>query len=173
MFMEPEVVIALNNLLSKQNAHYRYGVDLGCGYGEYGFFLKRYVDYLIGVDKNPARLSVAAVNGYDAVFEANILDFYIPDECDVVFLFDVIEHLPKDAGYELIRRIGSKTIYLTTPMKYFQVATNEHVSLWTVEELRSLGFEVNIIEIKGLRKMFYGNKILAYKIFKYLSDFDC
>jgi SAM-dependent methyltransferase len=160
--MEPELARALESLLSQQNAHYKYGLDLGCGRGEYGPILKKHVDWLVGVDKKVDRLSLAIRNGYDAVIRVDALEFPT-NEYDVVFLFDVIEHLPKHVGYDLLNRIRGKAVYLTTPSTFFPLAWDGHVSIWTVEELSSLGFETYLVRITGPKKLAYGDKILAFR----------
>ncbi|MCD6593433.1 class I SAM-dependent methyltransferase, partial [Candidatus Bathyarchaeota archaeon] len=156
--MEPEVMEAVSNVL--EGLSFRYGVDLGCGEGVYAPILKSHVSYLVGVDKKRERLAKAILNGYDCVIASDIMEFKIPDECDIVFLFDVIEHLDKPDGVRLLRRLSDKNVMLTTPCKYFPIALNGHKSLWTVEELSYMGFKTYIIEIRDiLKKPVYGDKI--------------
>ena len=164
--MERETEEILAEVLSELGRRFRYGIDLGCGTGSYAPILREYVDWLVGVDHNAERLSYAIRNGYDAVVLADIRDYELPVECDVVFMFDVIEHLPKQDGLTLLRRVlPGRTVFLTTPSKFFGFAAkNGHQSLWTVEELESLGFnEIYLFPI-GFKTLFYGEKIFAVKL---------
>jgi len=165
--MEREVSLALADLLEMYGRRFRYGADLGCGTGNYGDLLKEYVDWLVGVDHNRERLSYAIKNGYDEVVVADVREFQIPPECDVVFMFDVIEHLPKQDGLMLLQRaLPGRSVFLTTPSKFFGFAMkNGHQSLWTVEELANLGFqEIYLVPVGFPKSMVYGDKILAIKL---------
>ena len=149
----------------KEKGNFKLAVDLGCGYCNYASVIKKYASYLIGVDKDEYRLKVALENGCDEVIKADIREYELPKDVDLITLFDVIEHLPKMDGIKLLKRLDSYNalIILTTPSRFFPLAVNHHVSLWTVEELKSLGYEVKLIEPSLFLSIFYGKTILAYK----------
>ena len=143
---------------------YRFGfsVDLGCGEGLR--WLRNYTSYLIGVDKAGFRLKMAKERGYDEVVQKDFREYEIPNACDSVFLFDVIEHIPKNDGVALLQKLKTKRIpfmMLTTPEKFFPYARNGHVSLWSKEELENLGFRVRKVDLPSLVEILYGKELLA------------
>jgi len=144
-------------------------VDLGCGNGDAGEVLKPHCKILIGVDHNLGRLSVAKkFGGYDKVVYADVREYEIPPETDAVFLFDIIEHLPKSDGIALLQKLRRISyVMLTTPSKFFPLATDGHVTLWTRQELEQNGFTV--IEYSYgfpteiLTYLIYGKHLLAVR----------
>jgi trans-aconitate methyltransferase len=121
-------------------------VDLGCGEGAYGEFLKQYCIHLIGVDHNPVRLTIALqYGGYDEGVLADIRDYQLPEGTEAVFMLDSIEHIPKNDGYQLLHRIKDVPfIMITTPTTFHGSLRNSHVSLWTVEDFQKLGYQTKI-----------------------------
>ena len=163
--MDERTAGAVAWLLNGLGRRFRYGVDLGCGYGNYAPVLKRYVGYLVGVDKSWLRLFFARLNGYDRVVLSDVRAFEVPRDCDVVFMFDVLEHLPKEDGLTLLDKWSGRTVVVTTPSKFYPLTfMDSHVSLWTVEELQRLGFQTYLFETPPLLKAVYGDKILAVKL---------
>ena len=123
-------------------------VDLGCGPGAHGEIIKPHVGYLIGVDHNYSRLNVALeFSGYDKVVCSDILGYELPPETEAIFMFEVIEHLTKEDGLNLLKRIGYVPfILLSTPAIFFKAGWMDgHVSLWTPEEFANLGFKTKLI----------------------------
>ena len=141
-------------------------VDLGCGWGEYGDVLRQHCAYLIGVDHNPLRLKIAAESGlYDELHIADIRFYELPPDVDAVFLLDVIEHLTKSEGLRLLEKLkDAPYVMVTTPSKYFPLSpSNGHLSLWTKEELETLGFKVEQTYSQSAFSPLYGYGILAVK----------
>jgi len=124
--------------------YFESAVDLGCGSGSASHILKSHVKYLIGVDHNLPRLSVARKFGsYDKLIHNDLESYKIPD-VSAAFLFDVIEHLTKEAGRKLLRRLYKVPfVILTTPYRFHTFTiSNFHKSLWSIEELKDFGFKV-------------------------------
>lgn len=78
---------------------------------------------------------------------------------DVVLCLEVLEHLSKEDGQELLEdmeRIARRQVIVTTPLgRYRQGAYDgnpyqEHKHIWTLGELRRLGYKVKTL---GLRNM--------------------
>jgi len=142
--------------------HFGFSVDLGCGWGIR--WLRNYTFYLIGVDKSGLRLNMAKNRGYDEVVQMDLRQYEIPNACDSVFLFDVIEHVPKKDGIALLKKLKRKRIFilLTTPEKFWSFNIyNGHVSLWSREELEELGFNVRMATLPPLLEVRYGKELLA------------
>lgn len=128
--------------------HFNIAVDLGCGPGRFGEILKQHVNYLIGVDRHPGRISVAQkFSRYDEVILSDVLDYELPSETEAVFIFEFIEHLSKEDGCKLLNCISYVPfIIISTPLTFFIAgAMNHHLSLWTPEEFTDLGYKVEII----------------------------
>jgi SAM-dependent methyltransferase len=127
-------------------------VDLGCGNGWLGPSLKKHTDYLIGVDYRQEFLQVALTKGYDEAVCMDFREYRLPSIADSVFLFDSLEHIPKECGNLLLDRIGiERFVMLTTPSRFRSAdpETDHHLSLWTVNELAELGFNVYLLPEGG------------------------
>ena len=79
-------------------------VELGSGRGEFLEVAKGKVDRLVGVDVDPDMVKQCEAAGFEAV-HADVLDYLTETEHrpDVVFLAHVIEHLPVDVAFEMLR----------------------------------------------------------------------
>lgn len=143
---------------------FRYSVELGVGTGKIGAVLKRHTNYLVGVDQDKLRLQMAAEQSfYDELIISDLGTFNIPSQCDSIFLFDVIEHLPLDEGAILLRKfLNMNFIMLSTPSEFFYFAHNNHESLWNLDSLSMFGFNKFWL-VEEPTSFLYGKKILAIK----------
>ncbi|MEM1551583.1 MAG: class I SAM-dependent methyltransferase [Candidatus Bathyarchaeia archaeon] len=134
-----------------EGEHFNVCVDLGCGEGYYSETIKKHCKFLIGVDHNLPRLSVAERFGkYDMLVNADIREFPLPNETEAAFMLDVIEHIPKQDGTTLLQKLTTlpniKLIFISTPLTFTTRGfRNKHVSLWTTEDLQAHGFQTQII----------------------------
>jgi len=92
---------------------------------------------------------------YDSLINASGTNIPLKDgSFDSVIAAEVLEHLGKDKGYVFIdeaKRVTAKRLIITTPnFKDFRPGiegldgynrNENHLSIWTVSELRSLGFK--------------------------------
>lgn len=83
-----------------------------------------------------------------------------PKSFDVVIAIEVLEHLTKNEGYELIQKMelwARKKIILTTPNGYLYQDTYDdnllqrHFSGWSADELKKVGFKV--YGVNGWRRL--------------------
>ncbi|MBA7493294.1 hypothetical protein ES702_03852 [subsurface metagenome] len=120
-------------------------LDLGCGFGDGGALVKPHTVYLIGVDLDPSALSEAKHRGvYDEFHEGDMKN-YPWGSADSVFLFDTIEHISKEEGKELLRKLRGRFTMLTTPWHSLSLlspwgAWDGHRCVWSSEELQGEGF---------------------------------
>ncbi len=127
-------------------------VDLGCGINS----MLRYCDvtYKLGVDSYEPYLVESKAKGiHDDYIQADIRELILePKSFDAVVLLAVIEHLSKEEGHAIIKKMegwARKKVILTTTNGYlFQDdydgnPLQEHKSGWDIKELRDLGFKVN------------------------------
>jgi SAM-dependent methyltransferase len=133
-------------------------LDVGCGRdGRLADLLTRGT-HLVGVDLVPE-----TPNGYDEYIQLDIRQLgmrFNDDEFDCAVALDVIEHLTKSAGMKLIadlERVARRRIVVFTPNGFLPQEPYDgnphqaHVSGWSVEEMRGLGFAV--VGINGWRPL--------------------
>jgi hypothetical protein len=159
---------AIKKILAQtlQGIHFKTAVDLGCGEGYYSDAIKPHVDYLIGVDHNLPRLSVAKRFGhYDLLIHMDMRDYTPTAEVEAAFLLDSIEHIDKTSGIQLLHKLLNSNItfiFLTTlTFSPGLGLRNHHQSLWTIEELQTLGFQWKIIENTLPGAIIYPYEIIA------------
>ena len=142
-------------------------LSLCCGIGLEFPYLQ--TEDITGVDLSPQYIDVLKVN-YPKVKTvlSHALDYLIKQEdnsVDVISIIDGIEHMPKEIGLTLIpqmKRVCKEKILLFTPQGKAEdgFLKNEphnawgiegsdnfqlHLSGWTVDELKELGFEMILV----------------------------
>ena len=156
-------------LIDFLNLHHSYwgkGADLGCGWGEVVPILRNHVQYLIGVDSNEAFLVEAQSQDYDELILSDINYYVLPENVDVAFLFDVIEHLTCEDGKRLLDKLnGIPNVLITTPILFYKEAGKglEHLSHWTEQDFLQRGYYTTTF-YAGVIFNFFGQPILfAFK----------
>lgn len=141
-------------------------LDLGCGMGAAGEFLNPKKNHeFIGIDIYEPYLKICKKKGnYRKIIRADITKFEIQKKSfDVVLLLQVIEHLDKKAGENLIRKAtkaAKKCVIVSVPngycsqKKYDGSIYHKHTSTWIASDLRQLDFKVYG---QGL-KIIYGSR---------------
>jgi ubiquinone/menaquinone biosynthesis C-methylase UbiE len=137
--------------------------DAGCGLGIWGYLLRATrLDNvgLVGSDIAKPYLSFTKNRMvYDALIRADLSQLPFRDRIfDYILAAEVIEHVPKHKARRVLAEFSrcckGKTI-VTTPNGFKaqhgkQIPSEEHLSGWTVKELRSYGFKV-----RGIGNRFY------------------
>ena len=155
-------------------------LDLGCGYNSLIQYCN--VPFSVGVELFEPYLEKSKKKGiHNEYIKADIRKLKLkPKSFDAVVLFDVLEHLTKEEGYGLIKKIkkwARKKIIIFTPNglvwqdSYDNNSLQEHKSGWSVEELEKLGFRV--YGINGWRKLrgYKGSvKCKPYFLWNRISD---
>ena len=136
-------------------------VDVGAGYGKWGFLLHEQLDWnpgrldrdrwtarIVGVEVYPYE---SPLHGwvYDEVLRADVLDVIDRiDGYDLVLLSDVIEHIEKGPALGLLRRLvaQNRNVIVCTPLDFFEqeIADNEHehhISHWTIDDFAEFVFD--------------------------------
>ena len=144
-----------NRLLSREVRGCATVLDVGCGTNSPLKRLRPSLEYMVGVDAHIqsilASRSAAFHHAYCAMNILDLSSIIRPSSFDCVAAMDVIEHLTKEQGLQLLRSMeqaARKRVIVFTPNGFLpQSATPDnpyqlHVSGWTVEEMHSLGYRV-------------------------------
>ena len=130
-------------------------LDLGCGY--HSPIQRCNISFSVGVELFEPYLQETKRKGiHDQYIKADIIKLeYKPKSFDAVIALEVLEHLTKHEGIELLGRMeqwARKKVIITTPNGYFlqdiyhDNPLQEHRSGWSADELRKLGFKVRGID---------------------------
>jgi hypothetical protein len=134
-------------------------LDVGMGRGFYGWFLRHrcsYVGVLTGLEvwgpyvEGPDAISGENRAYYDRIVVADVRsseDLISELAPDVVFAFDVVEHMPRDDGERVIRMLQrfSDLVLVSVPIVPYPQGPllgnphEEHLHDWTTEEMLALG----------------------------------
>lgn len=139
-------------------------LDVGPGYGKYGFLVREALDFAVGrLDRPSWQVRIDGIDAfpykspllawvYDAITVADIaiVAADLPPY-DLVILGDVIEHLDKQTGIQLIDNLlaKSRNVLLSTPREFFQqeIADNPfetHRSLWSLNDFGRWAFDAEL-----------------------------
>lgn len=139
-------------------------LDVGCGSNSPIAKVKKHF-YSVGVDMFAPSIEKSRKAGiHDAYKRGNVLAIdrmFGSKKFDAVIALDLIEHLEKKQGYDLIKKMSTlakKKIIIMTPNGFYKQDPYEgntyqiHKSGWTVDDFIKLGFTVRGIRgIKWLR----------------------
>ncbi len=133
-------------------------LDVGCGFGLWGFLCRLYLDVfpgrryrenwrirIEGVEVFPKYIMPHQEFLYDKIHIGNIETLFDElDEFDLYIFGDILEHLPKQSGVELLDRAyrkANKGVLINIPLGegWLRKGTDEneyeaHVSVWELED---------------------------------------
>lgn len=128
-------------------------VDVGPGWGKYGLMCREYLPLLgqlHAVEVPEGRLATQDVI-YDSIAVGDVRSKYLrsntfSNEIDLVLMIDVIEHMTKEEGQEVMKEIvnGGSALLISTP-KVFEEQHNEHnpheehICVWDWEDFWTPG----------------------------------
>lgn len=156
-------ILLLNNLFFKYTfikqlrnelAHCNTILEVGAGTSSY--LSKTSIKFHItAIDRYLKSLLIAkqkkVYNNFVVADVLSIDNIFKENSFDAIVAFDLIEHLAKDKGYELVekmKRITRKKIVIYTPNGFLQQPPTpdnpfqEHKSGWDYYEMRKMGFKV-------------------------------
>lgn len=141
-------------------------LDIGKGFGKYGFLIHEYIGINNQVQLKPqlkmkdqSRIKIDAVeidndlllphldHIYNKVINGDVLKLYAGlGAYDLVLMIDIIEHIGKPEAIAMLRLFLEKgsTVIIATPKEFFEQCLYEseyerHVSHWTVRDFKNLG----------------------------------
>lgn len=129
-------------------------LDVGCGSDSPLAKIKRHF-YSVGVDIHKPSIEVSQKHKIHNEYKVgNVFDIdklFKAKQFDAVVALDLIEHLPKQKGWNLVRKmtkLAKKKVILLTPNGFIQQTPYDgntfqtHLSGWTVDDFKKLGFRV-------------------------------
>lgn len=143
------LVVAPTVIAHMADLHPNSILDIGAGFGKYGVLFREYL---------PEHPRVVAIEGWEPYVEdhrlrgiydeVHVLDAMMAGDdllnsCDAVYMGDVIEHLTKQDGLDLLARIH-KPVVINTPEHFFHNPTGlpwteTHRSHWTRQDFKDTG----------------------------------
>ena len=138
-----------NALSSKLDRSAQSCLDVGCGRGPFKVIQDF---YSVGCDIHQSYLIKAGEKGYyDNLVRCDVRQLpFKPKSFDIAICVEVIEHLDKAGGMELLRQmeaIASRQVIITTPWGYCPVKEREdnpylfHLSGWLPQEFQEMGYK--------------------------------
>jgi SAM-dependent methyltransferase len=86
----------LDRVLSRLVRHTNIAVDIGCGSGRNMLMLRKYADHVLGFDRSPTALRLAAARGFPiACADAHSIPL-ADSSVNLLCAFDVLEHIDDD-----------------------------------------------------------------------------
>jgi hypothetical protein len=140
-------------------------LDIGPGYGKWGFLLREQLDWVKGrINRNDWGTRIVGLDVfeyespllewvYDEIVRANVLDAVEEAKgYDLVLFGDVLEHIEKSAGLALLQCLvrSNRNIVIATPMHFFEQTCcdnehEQHVSHWTIEDFDGFVFDYEVV----------------------------
>jgi hypothetical protein len=154
--------------------HLRTGLDIGCGESSALSGLRTLGFRSTGLDVSPTRLEVSRQRDlHDEYILGDIRELTFEHRFDVVVLSSVIEHLSREDGMDLLRRVeslASRIVYVETPNGFREQAdldgdpAQRHFSGWYSHDFEGRGYTVLGSGIQGLRGVAGRARILPESI---------
>jgi SAM-dependent methyltransferase len=165
--------------LQKELKNCKSVLDLGCGLMSPIIYCKE-IEYSIGVEIYKPYLDESKKKKIHTEYlNKRIEEIMFPDNSfDSVLLIEVLEHLNKETGIEILKKIekiARKKIIITTPGGYFsqnEVDKNpfqKHLSGWSINDFKKYGYKCR--GLAGLR-FFYKNENNVESLISNTADND-
>ncbi len=136
--------------LERELKHCASVLDLGCGPSSPLQYAKN-IKYSVGVEAfKPYFEESRSRRLHSEYIESRVEAVDFPAKSfDAVIMIEIIEHLPKEVGQEILRKAekwAKKKIIISTPNGFLQQkgrdknVLQKHLSGWSLEEMKKLGF---------------------------------
>ena len=154
-----------------QKYNFKNALEIGCGIGIISEFISKSVPDVTGIDISGENIKFAKATVKKVDFHcSDFLEFPVKAKFDVITLFDVLEHLPKETHQNVFKRITeisnpTTILIMTIPDPYYlsYVRKNNPEKLQVVDESIYLDVLVSI---------FNENKLEVLKFEKYGIDYE-
>lgn len=155
-------------------------LDVGCGSNSPLRFCSDRLSYSCGVDAFEKSIEISSArkihNEYRLMNVMEIGNHFKEGSFDCVLASDLIEHLTKEDGRQLLKlmeRIARKKVIVYTPngfleqREYDSNTMQVHLSGWSINEMRKLGYRVTGVNglkyLRGERACFKGEPYFLWK----------
>lgn len=153
----------MNNVTVIYNVNPNSMLDVGIGFGRYGYLARETLDFRVdsqgnfqpfqrridGIEIFPNYITKIHNEIYDNIYIGDAFDIISESDFvyDLIFISDVIEHFTKDRAKQLIVNAlkKCKVLYINTPYVYYHqdiIKGNEnenHLSGWNINDFKELG----------------------------------
>jgi len=135
-----KIIIYLKKIFKKYN--FNSALEIGCGIGIISGFIAKNIPNVTGIDISEENIKFAkATNKKVNFYCSDFLEFPFESRYDLITLFDVLEHFPKENHPEVFKKINEVSntesiILLTIPDPYYlnYVRENTPAKLQVVDE---------------------------------------
>ncbi len=164
-----KIISYLKKVFRRYN--FRSALEIGCGIGILSEFISKNVPEVNGIDisEENIKFAKATVNNVN-FYCTDFLEFNLKDKYDLITLFDVLEHFPKETHPEVFKKITeisnpSTIILITIPDPDYLSHIREHFP----EKLQVVDESIYLDE---LLKIFNENNHQVLKFEKYGIDYN-
>ncbi|MDH3268312.1 MAG: class I SAM-dependent methyltransferase [Ignavibacteria bacterium] len=108
-----------------QNYNFNSALEIGCGIGIISEFIAKNIPSVTGLDISEENIKFAkATNKKVSFYCSDFLDYPVKNNYDLITLFDVLEHIPKEIHPDVFRKISdlsnaNSIIIMTIPDPYY------------------------------------------------------
>lgn len=164
----------LDRVLRRLVRHTNIAVDIGCGSGRNMLMLQKYCDHVMGFDRSPAALKLAAARGFPiACADGHALPL-ADSSVNLLCAFDVLEHLDDDIqGLSEFQRVLQRggLLLLNVPAYRFLWSEHDEALLhrrrYTASELHSKLTRSGFHVLRRSYTVFFPFfPIVAYRLFR-------
>jgi len=162
----PVIIEGIRNLI-RSGTTPKSVLDVGCGFGKYGFLLREYLEVCYGRYKPESWVTkidaveafIPYVSDFHGVLYSNVFKgtlngvYHKLRKYDIVIAVDVIEHLEKADGWEFLEQLKTlyaKELYISTPATfrglncmYGNWDYDQHRSFWSDEDFKGAEILLN------------------------------
>ncbi|MGA2071905.1 MAG: class I SAM-dependent methyltransferase [Terriglobia bacterium] len=119
--------VILDRILRRSGKRGRVAVDVGCGSGRNMQILSRYADWVMGVDRSPAALELAASHRYPLACADGQAIPLADSSADLLSSLDVLEHLENDmVALKEFHRVLRPEGFLVVAVPAYRFLWSEH-----------------------------------------------
>jgi len=164
-----KIISYLKNLFQKYN--FKNALEIGCGIGIISEFISKHISEVTGIDISGENIKFAKATVKKVNFHcSDFLEFPVKEKFDLITLFDVLEHLPKETHKNVFKRINeiskpNTIIIITIPDPYFL----SHIRKYNPEKLQVVDESIYLSEMIPI---FNENNLEVLKFEKYGIDYD-
>jgi trans-aconitate 2-methyltransferase len=164
-----KIISYLKKVFGKYN--FNNALEIGCGIGIISEFISKNVPIVTGIDISEENIKFAKATVKKVKFHcSDFLEFPVKEKFDLITLFDVLEHIPKEIHPDVFKRINETSnsntiIIITIPDHYYLSYIRGH----SPEKLQVVDESIYLDE---MMQIFKENNLEVLIFEKYGVDYD-